>query len=262
MISSNSELGITWLGQGGFLLDTGGVRIAVDPYLSDSQRAVGMKRSFPPPFSAEEIKPDMVCITHDHPDHFDEETMLQLYKFCHNCAILGPKGVIAHCRKLGFNPARTVTLTPGDTTFSYEGIRVRAVKAMHTDADAIGLAISANGFRIYISGDTRRDDSIVTSVKNALGSSPDVMAICINGRNGCMDDVDAFRMVRALQPKVALPTNYGLFEKDTADPRPFVDTVTRIGIEALMLEPGKTLLIHGETPFAQETAAEQVAVEV
>ncbi|MCD8071935.1 MAG: hypothetical protein LUE10_01915, partial [Alistipes sp.] len=61
-----------------------------------------------------------------------------------------------------------------------------------------------------------------------------------------------FRLVRALEPKIAIPMNYGLFVSDTADPRPFVDTVTRIGIESLMMEPGKMLLIHGETPFGEE----------
>lgn len=262
MISNNSELGITWLGHGGFLLDTGGVRIAVDPYLSDSLGRSGMKRSFPAPLPAEKIEPDMVCITHDHPDHFDEETLLPLYKFCHNCVILGPESVTEHCRRLGFNPGRTVTLLPGENTFSYEGVRVRGVKAFHTEEKAIGLAINAHNFRIYISGDTLRDESLAGAVKNALGGNPDIMTVCINGRNGNMDDVDAFRLVRALSPKIAIPTNYGLFEKDTADPRPFVDIVSRTGIEALMLEPGKVLLVHGETPFREQTAAEPVSVLV
>ncbi len=252
MISDNSELGITWLGQGGFLLKNGGVRIVVDPYLSDSLRLKGFKRSFPAPVQPEEISPDMVCVTHDRGDHFDEQTLLSLYKFCHNCVIMGPKTVTAHCRKLGFNPARLVTLAAGENTFSYDNIRVRGVQAFNGGEDAIGLTINASKFRIYISSDTQRDDSLALSVRNALGGNPDIMMVCVNGRNGCMDDVDAFRLVRALQPKIAIPMNYGLFADDTADLRPFVDTVTRIGIESVMLEPGKLLLIHGETPFAEE----------
>ncbi|MCD8071936.1 MAG: hypothetical protein LUE10_01920, partial [Alistipes sp.] len=129
----------------------------------------------------------IVCITADEPDHFDQETVLALYKYCHNCVIMGPKSVTAHCRRLGFNPARLVTLAPGDNTFSYGNIRVRGVAAYHNDTDAIGLAVNAGKFRVYLSGMTRRDDGIPASVKNALGGNPDVMMLCINGRHRCMD---------------------------------------------------------------------------
>lgn len=220
-------------------MESGEVKIVIDPYLSDSLRKKGMIRSFPPPVSPENLNPEIICCTHDHPDHFDEATLLPLYKRCSNCAIIGPGSVISHCKKMGFNPARTFTLKVGGKDFSYNGIDIKAVKAFHTEDDAIGLAIIIGKCKIYISGDTRRQPGLEDSVREALGGSPDIMMVCINGKDGNMDDVDALRMVKTLEPRVAVPMHYGLFVNNTADPRPFVEAVTRIGVEGIMMEPGK-----------------------
>ncbi|MBM4156167.1 MAG: hypothetical protein FJ221_14250 [Lentisphaerae bacterium] len=60
----------TWLGQSGYLLEGGGVRLAIDPYLSDAvERAQGLKRLVPPPCTVAELAPDVLLITHDHLDH-------------------------------------------------------------------------------------------------------------------------------------------------------------------------------------------------
>ena len=66
---------ITWLGQGGFLLEVQNYRLVIDPYLSDNLLAVqNLARLHPFPLKLEELRPDCLVFTHDHLDHFDPET--------------------------------------------------------------------------------------------------------------------------------------------------------------------------------------------
>ena len=65
------NLKITWLCQAGFLLEADGKRIVVDPYMSNrlyevSRKDVQMNRMMPNPVPYEELRPDLVCFTHDH----------------------------------------------------------------------------------------------------------------------------------------------------------------------------------------------------
>lgn len=251
MNEKNYDLNITWLGQAGFVISSGGVKLVVDPYLSDNLRNKGMARTFPPPVTPESLEPDIVCCTHDIPDHFDENTILPIYKRYTGCRILGPQGVIDHCGKLGLNPARTILLKEGNEGFVDNGIIVKAVKAFRPENDAIGLAVTIGKCKIYISGDTARKPGLEEAVIKALGGMPDVAIVCINGKHGNMDDVDAFRVIRTLKPKVAIPMHYGTFVNNTADPHPFVEAVGKIGIEGVMMKPGKKIILSSEV-FEQD----------
>ena len=72
-----NQLAIFWLGQAGYLIkDSEGRRVAIDPYLSDCcMRLCNFKRLTPMLISAEELQADILCCSHDHPDHFDYDAM-------------------------------------------------------------------------------------------------------------------------------------------------------------------------------------------
>ena len=42
---------------------------------------------------------------------------------------------------------------------------------------------------------------------------------------------DAVKVVEELKPKFAIPMHYGLFARNTEDPRPFMAAVKKLGVE-------------------------------
>lgn len=83
-------LKVTWIGHASFLVETPtlagakrGVRILFDPVWSDRTSPVGFlgpKRYTPVPCSLDELPDiDIVCISHNHYDHLDYDTIQKLY---------------------------------------------------------------------------------------------------------------------------------------------------------------------------------------
>lgn len=59
----------TWLGQAGLLFETGCLKIMIDPYFSNSVgRRQGKNRRIPIAPAMQELKPDVLICTHNHPD--------------------------------------------------------------------------------------------------------------------------------------------------------------------------------------------------
>ncbi len=237
------KLKLTWLCQGNFLLEGDGIRIVVDPYLSDALADRGMPRMQPVPVSFEDLKPDVVIFTHDHLDHFDEESVRPIAKMYPNCVFVGPSSTYEHFKKMGYDPKRFVIMDVGDA-YARGGVLVKAVKAHHSDPKSIGLVISISGRTVYISGDTLFEDDLAEGVKKACGKNPlDIVAICINGKLGNMKWDEAVKVVEELAPGMAaIPMHYGLFAKNTEDPEPFVNALRGKSINAHTMVPGKAEL--------------------
>ena len=68
---------IRFLGQSGYLLESGRYGIMIDPYLSESvKRASGKARELPIPIEPKDVRCDAVIGTHDHLDHLDPDTVM------------------------------------------------------------------------------------------------------------------------------------------------------------------------------------------
>jgi L-ascorbate metabolism protein UlaG (beta-lactamase superfamily) len=230
------EMKITWLAQGGFLFESSGTRILIDPYMSDCLEFKGLKRMVEFPLSLEELKPDMLICTHDHLDHLDPETVSKIARFYPNCIIAGPESCCEHFRKLEI-PEPQIKLLATGTPCALDDIKLTPVLAIHTAPDAIGIVLELEGKKVYLSADTEYDAGLV----NDLTANSDLVIICINGRLGNMSLEDALKVVTAIKPATALPTHYGLFAANTADPQPFIDYCNKNGIDSFELYVGKPI---------------------
>jgi L-ascorbate metabolism protein UlaG (beta-lactamase superfamily) len=236
---------LTWLGQGGFLFESGGVKVAVDPYLSDALAGRGTPRMFPAPVAPDKLKVDWLICTHDHLDHLDPETAGPMAKAFPDMRITGPKSVVKHLREMGVAPARCVELKIGKAQVC-GAIKIIPVKAIHSDPEAVGLLLEADGIRVYLSADTEYADDLAEKVLALAEGKIDLALICINGRLGNMNDTDAVKVIKKLAPVEAAPMHYGLFERNTADPQPFLQAVRAAGIRARELTVSERFTVGGD----------------
>ena len=202
---------ITWIGQSGYLLQEGETKILIDPYLSDVvNRVANRPRMIAPPFLPKDFRGDAVVCTHDHLDHLDPDSIAEFDK---DMLFVTPPSCEKHLIELGCNKRSIVDV--GDV-IKINNFTITAVPAFHT-IEAIGLVVDWNGYRLYFTSDTLYDKHL----EDMKEYKPDIMFICINGKLGNMDVDEAVRVTKAINPKAAVPTHYGMFESNTDDPKKF-----------------------------------------
>lgn len=206
---------ITWIGQSGYMLDDGRTRILLDPYLSDVVNKVANRpRMIAPPFEAKDFKGDAVVCTHDHLDHLDIEAVPGFDK---SITIIAPPSCEKKLKELGreklniINVGESVTI--GDFTLT-------AVPAFHT-VEAIGILLKWKEYKLYFSSDTLFDSRLADMRK----FKPDILFICINGKLGNMNVDEAVTITKAVNPRVGVPTHYGMFESNTEDPEKYTSRI-------------------------------------
>ena len=210
---------VTWIGQAGLLFETNGVKIIVDPYLSDSVEKIEPhnKRRFPVDESFLKIKPDIIILTHNHLDHTDPDTLCHYLGENTEVTVLASGNAWENVRgRFGGIKNNYVTFNEG-TEWTEKGIRFTAVKAVHSDVYAIGVIIEelSTGERYYVTGDTLYNGGIFDSLPD------DILAVFlpINGVGNNMNVSDAERFAERTGARYAVPIHFGMF--DEIDPTEF-----------------------------------------
>ncbi len=201
-----AELAWTWWGHASGLLHLDGVRIAVDPVLS--QRLFHLRRQLP--LSMPELDVDLVLISHLHADHLH---LPSLRRFAPRTRLVVPRGAAPLFRGL---PHPLVEVTPGDS-FSLVGLRIEVLPAHHDDrrlpgsrlrAPALGFRVAGPRHSLWYPGDTGLFDGLydVTPV--------DLAVVPIGGWGPSLgehhlDPVQAVEAVRRVGAQAAVPVHYG-----------------------------------------------------
>lgn len=224
-----------WLTQGSFLFESNGKRLLIDPYMSDFLETRGVKRMVKFPLPLGELKPDIMICTHDHLDHLDPESVVKIAEEYPDCIFAGPERAFNHFVELGISDNRRKLFQIGQSRI-LAGFDIMPVFAKHSDPSAVGIIISADDRKVYLSGDTEFDEKITS---NPLLKKMDLILICINGRLGNMNLQQALDVVKKLHPVSALPMHYGLFAENTADPLPFIEKCNSESIKSFEMEYDK-----------------------
>jgi L-ascorbate 6-phosphate lactonase len=229
--------GITlwWLGQAGMILKSpSGKIIAVDPYLTNSCKAIGdqagfdMDRRVPPPLTPEQLVGiDLYVITHSHGDHLDPETVSGYRAAGGTGPYLVPAETADKLRAAGVPDEQIITTWPNHV-HQLGDFRIRATLALPLGADDlthVGYVVGVDsGPVIYLTGDTGYHEILADA---AAPDHPDILFTVINGafRNLC--PAEAARLAKLLNVKIAIPCHYDLFKANNVSPELF-DTNLKI----------------------------------
>jgi len=236
-----------WLSQAGFAFKTpAGKVVYLDPSLSDAlERLYGFKRICSPPIAAEDVRADLVILTHEHADHLDPDALPVIARNNPQCRFAGPCGCGEGFALAGIHADRTVVLEPNRSE-DLGPVVVHAVPADHGDysESALGLLLDFEGVRILATGDTSLRPRLFRPL---FDLKPDVMLPCINGGFGNMTPLDAARLVQQAQPRYAIPCHYWTFaEQGAGDPGGFLYACKHLcpNVHALLLKPGEGFTVR------------------
>lgn len=199
---------ITWLGQAGIMFETKNTRVILDPYLSNS--CVKLNPNSYRRVKADEslfsLKPDIIICTHNHQDHYDEESLDPFLKGENAVTCIVPPSVFARIRHYG--PKHNYIYFPPRTVWTQNNIKITSVKAVHSDPDAIGVIIEAEGKKYYVTGDTLYNEDIFTYLPDDI----DVLFMPVNGVGNNMNFTDAKNFAARVNAKKVVPMHLGMLD--------------------------------------------------
>jgi len=260
--AGSSMLHAWWLGQAGFLFESCGLRMLIDPYLSDflAQKYKGKKyphtRMSPPPVQAEELFDiDFVLATHGHSDHLDPGSIPVMARNNPSCRFVVPESCQAAALERGVPADRLLTVNAGDNITLGGGAILSMIPAAHEQLERdtaghylhLGYVFDFAGLNVWHSGDCCPYPGLEESLVNF---KVDVAFLPVNGRdkertgNGIIGN---FRLDEALDLVLTVPIalgvghHFGLFDFNTIAPeeaRQYLSTRPEAEGRFLLAEPG------------------------
>lgn len=237
--AEDGSIALWWLGQAGFLLRHDDLRLAIDPYLSDSLAEKYRGAEFPhhrmmaPPAAAGALaKLDFVFCTHAHTDHMDPGTLPGIAQASPRCRFVVPAAERAKAVERGVPPDRLIPVAAGDVVILSGNFSAAVVPAAHEERRRdgegrdffLGYKFQAAGGRtVYHSGDCVPFDGLA----DWLGvSSIDAALLPVNGRderrraNGIPGNFhlsEAIALCRRAAIPLLLGHHFGMFDFNTIE---------------------------------------------
>lgn len=236
-LAADRGAAIWWLGQAGFLIAQGGLRIVIDAYLSDSLAEKYRGKPFPhvrmmpaPVAPGALTGIDWLLCTHGHTDHMDPGTIPSLLAANPQARVLAPRAERARALERGVPADRLVLIDAGETV-DLGGVRCTATPSAHEDMalnDAgflyLGYVLSGGGVTLWHSGDT------IPWAGQAEWLAPfrvDLALLPVNGRDaqraangvpGNLTMAEALALTDAIGARAMIAHHFGLFAFNTLDP--------------------------------------------
>lgn len=221
-------LSIKALGQVGFLMEFNGVKLMIDPYLSDyvatlyGKELTRQVQIVERPEMISDL--DAILITHEHEDHCDPMTLESILANNNDCTMYCPK----ECNDLiKISDDRKKNLQVGEIAVCGD-FTIKGLPASHTSLEItnnysrwMGYELKIGNFIMYHAGDTIPFGEL----KSYLNSIVDLAFLPINERNyfrdrdgiiGNMTCREAILWVEELNIKKWIPTHWDMFKPNNA----------------------------------------------
>ncbi len=195
-----------------------------------SIRAEGKKVLWFDPFQVKNVShdADIVCVTHDHYDHFSPAAIEKVAK---------QDTVFVIPQSLSGKVPNGKVLRAGETVV-IQGVSITAVaaynvrKKFHPKENGwLGYLVNMDGEALYVCGDT-------DATPEARAVKCDVLALPVGGMY-TMDAVQAAELAKEIRPKLALPTHYGSIVGSKKDAKRFCELVEDTIKVELLVEDAK-----------------------
>jgi L-ascorbate metabolism protein UlaG (beta-lactamase superfamily) len=264
---------VVWaLGQSGFALRGADRLVLVDPWLSPWLESLSREnpnpvvRPAPSPIGPEDVHGvDLVCITHEHPDHLDVPTAAAIAARVPAARFVAPYPTRHILRACGVSPDRILGAR-AEVVLDVGDVRVTPVPAAH-DLDpvggyrfwldahgehrALGYLVEIDGRRIFHAGDTVWWPGLEDELRRL---HPDLAILPINGRDrlregrgivGNLTATEAAALIAETRIAAAIPCHYDGVAGNTAEPADFArELATRAPhATAHVLRPGERVSI-------------------
>lgn len=224
---------ITWLGHSALMIDTGGMRILIDPFLQDNPSAY---------LSPKDVQADYILVSHGHSDHVGDT--VSIARRCGSTVISnleiadwieGIEGIKTHGQQIGGG-------------FHHPFGYLKLTQAIHgsglPDGTYGGLACgflltTLEGHKIYAACDTGLFGDM-----RLIGEEGIDLAFLPIGDNYTMGPVDALRAAKLLNPKFVVPYHFSTWDLIVQDAHAWAEKVqAETSIQARVLKPGDSLTI-------------------
>ncbi len=204
---------ITYLGQAGLLFESKKTKILIDPYFSNSVEKLDPTKYRRQKIDEDflKIKPDVLIFTHNHLDHYDEETASHYLNKDGKILVLAPFSVWEEVRKFGKN--HNYVLFNRGTVWTEGEFSFKAVKAEHSDKAAVGVIVTYGEKNYYVTGDTLFSEEIFAD----LPKQTEAVFLPINGVGNNMNAFDAAKFAKRVGAKKAVPVHFGMFDEMTGE---------------------------------------------
>ena len=221
-----TSLRATWLGHSTVLLEMDGLRVLTDPVWGERASPVGFagpKRFQPIPVPISALPPlDAVVISHDHYDHLDYPTILELARF--EVPFFTSLGVGAHLEAWGVPAERITELDWWERVeLSQGGLSITAAPSQHFSGRGLGgrnatlwssLVLQTERASVFFSGDTGLT-SEYSEIKERLGPF-DLAMLEVGAFHPAWGDIhlgpeNALKAAALLGAQRFLPVHWGTF---------------------------------------------------
>jgi L-ascorbate metabolism protein UlaG (beta-lactamase superfamily) len=221
---------IRFLGHSCFEIRGDGVTILVDPFLSGNPKAA---------VSADELRPDVVLLTHGHGDHYGD--VVDIAKRA-GATVVALVEIASEIGEQGVEDVRDPNIG-GTVTFDWGWVKL--TPAWHTSTTPngtvtvpAGLLINVGGTVVYHLGDTALFSDLQLVARR--GDQVDVALVPIGGHY-TMDRYDAVTAVEFVNPRTVIPCHYDTFPLIETDAEAFkADVESSTGASVVLLAPGET----------------------
>ena len=257
---TDSQIGLFYLGQVGFIIKFRGKYLLLDGYLTGTLYTPekGWGRNYLPPIKPEELSfIDAVFCSHDHMDHTDPATIQGILSVNDHAKFVIPAAYASEtAEKCGLPEERLIPAHASETIALFPGISALPLPSAHEelhrdeqgDYYEMGYVLDFSGIRVYHCGDC----CLYEGQKELVGKV-DVAMLPVNGRSyyrlhrniiGNMTLEEAVTFAKEAEADLFIPLHFDLFPGNTIPAGYIPEAVKEYapGMAYKIFQPGERMI--------------------